>query len=285
MHTEIIDWYMRRPVAPLQNMVEYFWEENFTDGVPNRVLPKIGFTVIFNLGKPFHYYNTQNHTDYYIDGDIFLPRPFTYEDANRHMHAFGIKFNFSFIPLVRKIPQYLLINKISHAKDYLDQCFINKIHSAKNFEERVLLSEDYFLRITEKYQAQINSHKIISEVLNHLEKENFSEFSVNETANKNFLASKTLNRYFLKFIGCSPKRAYCILRTRTALKEYFFSGENFSLEKYGYNDHSHFDKEVFNITRLKLSDIRKSVRNSKKSRYDNATSGLVSPDRLTFSLE
>jgi len=73
-------------------------------------------------------------------------------------------------------------------------------------------------------------------------------------AEKMFVSSKTINRYFNRVVGLPPKNYFSILRARNALTAYVNHKQEFTPYDFGYYDMSHFYKEVVNFTGDKLTD-------------------------------
>jgi methylphosphotriester-DNA--protein-cysteine methyltransferase len=73
------------------------------------------------------------------------------------------------------------------------------------------------------------------------------QLNVSQLAEKHFVTSNSLNRYFHQVIGSSPKGYFSILRARTALTAYA-SRKDFDPCQFGYYDSSHFYKEAAKFT-------------------------------------
>jgi methylphosphotriester-DNA--protein-cysteine methyltransferase len=76
-----------------------------------------------------------------------------------------------------------------------------------------------------------------------------------ELAERLFLHSRSINRYFHRVIGLSPKKFLSIVRTRAALTRYLDSPEDFSPSEFGYYDKSHFYKAIPPFTGRSLSAL------------------------------
>lgn len=79
------------------------------------------------------------------------------------------------------------------------------------------------------------------------------QLNTSAVAERLFISSKTINRYFHRVVGSSPKTYFSILRARTALSA-FVSEKPFVPFDYGYFDMSHFYKDIAKFTGQKLSD-------------------------------
>ena len=71
-------------------------------------------------------------------------------------------------------------------------------------------------------------------------------------AEKMFVSSKTINRYFNRVVGISPKNYFSIMRARTALTAYVNQQSVFIPYDHGYYDMSHFYKDVVKFTGQRL---------------------------------
>ena len=67
-------------------------------------------------------------------------------------------------------------------------------------------------------------------------------------AERLFVTSKTINRYFHRVVGLPPKQYFSIVRARTALTAFVTNPGGFAPFEYGYYDMSHFNKEVLKFT-------------------------------------
>lgn len=74
------------------------------------------------------------------------------------------------------------------------------------------------------------------------------QYNVDEISARVFTTSKTINRYFSKVIGTTPKNYFSIVRSRTALTAYVTDRKRFDPSVFGYHDMSHFYKEVIKFT-------------------------------------
>ena len=78
------------------------------------------------------------------------------------------------------------------------------------------------------------------------------QLNTGEIAEKMFVTSKTINRYFHRVVGIPPKNYFSVLRARTALTHYVNHKADFAPYDFGYYDMSHFYKEVVRFTGKKL---------------------------------
>jgi AraC-like DNA-binding protein len=265
MVTEIINdtdywklYYVKKSEGFLMPFIECYWENIpsscVTDPLTDRSLPHIGFTLRFNLEKPYYLKNAAN--TFFIDQDIFFPRNHTWKEFYvKDPRVFGIKFKFSFLPYLAGIDHIHFAENPFPAKDYISPEFVETIHRAGCFEERVALCSSYFTSIYETHHKKIMRQKIVLDLLECLYSNEENSFIVSEIAQKSFLSSKTLNRYFQKNVGITAKQSFRLLRTRKALESYIHS-DKFNFFEWGYYDYSHFFREVQNITGLRLKELK-----------------------------
>jgi hypothetical protein len=258
MVTELIDTAvncLEKPCSPLGNFMEWFWETKFTDNkAPDRSLPNIGCSLVFNLGGSYSL--SSSIGSFKVNNDIVWPRNKTWIDYSRNEHVFGIKFGFSLLPFISKKPQYYFNDRLETLRSNIDPELCKRIHRTSCFQERIRICENYFQDIYEKNTKQINKHKVVIEMVEEWQAGNFLDFNISQLVKKNFTCSKTLERYFLNFLGVTPKQALCILRSRQSLKEYFTLKDKFDIYSYGYYDHSHFYREILNVTGIKIGDLK-----------------------------
>jgi methylphosphotriester-DNA--protein-cysteine methyltransferase len=127
---------------------------------------------------------------------------------------------------------------------------LQNIKQLNSFDDRVELMQNFFLK---NYRKKHDHYlKFVKDTIDAYATTGF-EFSNCELAEKMFTTSKTVNRYFNKVIGTSPKNYFSIMRARTALTGYVTGREQFVPFDYGYYDMSHFYKDVVKFTGQKLS--------------------------------
>lgn len=220
---------------------------NGTNGSEQLLLPHVGFCLIFNLGNKFRI--KYQHHNYTVKESILLPRKkasFFVDPFN----FFSIHFLFSFLPFTIYQSQSLF-NSPSEIE--ISKALNEDIINADSFEKRVLLSNNFFGHLFKDHYNEISKVKFIVDKLHQLTDKQFDFSSSEKPA---YVSSKTFFRHFLRYTGGSYKSSFRILRIRAALQSYFFEKTNFTPMLFGFYDHSHFYKEVQNITGFSLSKLR-----------------------------
>ena len=129
-----------------------------------------------------------------------------------------------------------LLSQIKNPITFAERCKLIQQHLLNSFKERQ--QQDYYLRFV---RDCIDNYGVPDLQLN-----------TGEIAEKMFVTSKTINRYFNKVVGISPKNYFSVVRARTALTHYVNHRKDFVPFDFGYYDMSHFYKDVVRFTGKKL---------------------------------
>jgi AraC-like DNA-binding protein len=167
---------------------------------------------------------------------------------------FEVKFKFGLIPFFSgcKNFQQFPIN----ASHLFCPLFIQEMENAGSFEERVNICNRYFTTLSEKYRSSTEKYRVIEKMVRQFHEHNDGNFRIMEGLKNNFVSSKSLQRYFLKNFGITPKAVFCILRMRKALESYFDESQSFRVYDFDYYDYSHFYKEIKKLIGLNLPQLK-----------------------------
>jgi len=133
---------------------------------------------------------------------------------------------------------------------------LQDIRKSNLFQERMNLMQNFFLVSYFKKNKNRDYYiKFVQSIMAVYESGNM-QFNNSEIAEKMFVTSKTINRYFLQTIGVAPKHYFSIMRARNALTAYVANMKLFNPSDYRYYDMSHFYKEVVKFTGQKLIEFR-----------------------------
>jgi AraC-like DNA-binding protein len=137
--------------------------------------------------------------------------------------------------------------------ELLPSKLILALKNADSFEKRCTMAEDYLLA---QATAKTPDHYrlIVGDIVEGY-RESGMHYNVSELAERYFLTSKTINRYFHRVIGTSPKDYFSILRARAALVCYADAEQAFDPTCFGYYDPSHFYREAARFTGFPLGSI------------------------------
>ena len=238
------------PTGQLAPFIDFFWETRFDrlwkqypKGFSDAQFSNIGYTYLINLGTPFVMQVSDKRFTMKTDG--FLPRYNPIECFHKPgNHLFGIKFRISPVIFKKKI-------EFSEYQDYIfplsylmDVQVLRRIKEAGDFEERISILSNYFLKLINDYEGAMNPVHLVSRILEDCFQRNQFSVSIEELAQANGISSRTLQRYFEMCTGISSKQALQIMRIRKATAHLANSPEDFDHRLYGYYDHSHFYKHL-----------------------------------------
>lgn len=250
-----------RPCEELANHIEFYSQSvlEHSAHLPKdefstvKMFPSWTPTLYINLGSP--YYIDLKQTRYQIKGDedVLILRD---EDVTRHKlptdNIFTVKFNPGGLEAILKINQVPVINKIINLKHILPWQLLQSIKQPITFEERVEIMESYLLQTYTTQGNQDYYIRIVNDCIGEYQAAGM-QINTSKVAEKLFITSKSINRYFKRVIGTSPKNYFSILRGRNALTGFINNSENFIPMDYGYYDLSHFHKDIVNFTGQRLT--------------------------------
>jgi len=217
-----------------------------------KMFPSYTPTFWINLGTP--YYLSVADKTHLIKAcdDILVLRDTSVEKFKQPTdHIFTVKFLPGGLEAVLGINQAMLIGRVINLKTVLPPALLKKIKLPLCFEERLELMQNFLLSC---YKGP-NSDHYLQFVTDCIENYDAAGMQINtsQMAEKMFVTSKTINRYFNKVVGISPKNYFSIMRTRVALTAYVNQKEIFTPYDFGYYDMSHFYKNVVKFTGQKLA--------------------------------
>ena len=250
------------PCEELKNYIEFFSEssaeqtalhvsdETFSVKMFESWTP----TIWFNLGTPYHLAVKNRLYPVKTSEDILLLRNTI---VTRHVlrtdHIFTVKFFPGGIEAVLGFNQANLRNRIININALLPKTIIDTIKKAACFEDRMILLQNYFMSGLQLRRQKDHYVKIVQDLIASYRSGNFL-LNTSQSAEKMFITSKTINRYFNNVVGLGPKKYFSVLRARTALTEYNACKSSFIPTQFGYYDMSHFYKAIKKFTGKGLSD-------------------------------
>ena len=243
-------YHRKKAKKSLSQFIDFFWETDFDElyeqypqGFSDALFPNVGYTYLINLGTPFVMQLEEECFEMKSDG--FLPR-----HKNMICHhskgnkIFGIKFKVSPVIFEKKV-------NFSEYKEYIfplayliDRKIVEKIKSAKSFEERMHIVSDYYDGIVEKFSGSLKPVEIVTRVLKDCADKNEFDISIEELSEQYNISSRTLQRYFEAATSINSKQVLQIMRIRKAIEDLTTSPQNFHFSTYGYYDYSHFYKHL-----------------------------------------
>jgi AraC-like DNA-binding protein len=216
-----------------------------------KMFPSYTPTFWINLGTPY-YLSVADKTHLIKAGDdILVLRDTSVEKFKQPTdHIFTVKFLPGGLEAVLGINQAKLIGQVINLNTILPHTLLKKIKQPLCFEERMALMQNFLLSC---YKGP-HTDRYLQFVTDCIENYDAAGMKINtsQMAEKMFVTSKTINRYFNKVVGISPKNYFSIMRTRVALTAYVNQKEIFTPYDFGYYDMSHFYKDVVKFTGQKL---------------------------------
>lgn len=257
-------YHFSQPCEELSDYIEFFAESvpqnyaAFTKGHDFTVemFPSWTPTMYINLGSPYQLSLGQTKYNIRANDDVLILRD---TSAIRHNlpadYIFTIKFRPGGLEAVLGISQLPFADKLTDLRKILPADLLEKVKTPLSFDERKGLLESFFIK---QFSGKKPDHylKFIADTIVQYDK-NSMQLNINQLAEKQFTTSKTINRYFHRVVGTSPKNYFFLFRSRMALTAYMAQKHSFDPQVYGYYDWSHFYKDVVKFTGQKLTEISK----------------------------
>jgi AraC-like DNA-binding protein len=251
------------PCEALRDYIEFFSESSpgrTSDLARGReftveMFPSWTPTFWINLGAPYRLITAAGVRDVAPDSDVLVLRDTLTTRHNLPVdHLFTVKFYPGGLEAVLGISQTKFSGKIASLTGVLPDALLAQVKSAGSFGSRMALLEDFLLSRLKGRRAGDHYVKLVRDSIGYFEHAGLRP-NTGEIAERMFVHSKTINRYFHSVVGLAPKKYFGIVRARTALSAYVASRKTFEATAFGYYDPSHFRKEVASFTGRKLSEF------------------------------
>lgn len=188
------------------------------------------------------------------DQDILILRNGTVMRHNRpEDRIFTVKFYPGGLEAVLGMNQAKMVDQVILLDRILPLRLLGKIKSALSFEARVHMMEA-FLRAAMQGKVADHYSNLVREAIGEYTATGM-QLNTSEMAERLFVTSKSITRYFNRVVGVPPKRYFSVLRARTALTAMVADRTDFKPWDYGYYDPAHFYKDVFKFTGRKISQV------------------------------
>lgn len=248
--------------APLEPYVEFFSETSvnltrtFIGDEPFTVEMFASWTptIWINLGSPYQLDTSFGKFRIQPDQDIVTLRdtPVTRNNCSAD-HIFTVKFFPGGLEAVTGFNQYFLKGRILNAVDIFPYELLASIKKQSNFKARQALVEAYLLSCLAGRKQPVDHYlRIVTDSI-ALYEEGTMCYNTSQLAEKMFVSSKSINRYFTRVVGTAPKRYFSMLRARKAVTAFISGRKVFDPSQFGYYDLSHFHREAFQFTGRRLS--------------------------------
>jgi AraC-like DNA-binding protein len=261
------------PCVELANFIEFFSESSFeetarhtgNDRFSVKMFPSWTPTFWINLGTPYQLVIGKDCYTIRPEDDILLLRDSIVERHNLPSdYLFSVKFFPGGLEAIFGISQTKFINKVVPLTAILPPSLLQRIKSPASFQHRMTLLQDFLLARYARQKQRDHYLHLVKDSIDLYEAGNM-QYNTSQIAEKMFVTSKTINRYFNNVVGLSPKKYFSILRARTALTAYVAAkeassllghsnasppgnGDAFEPVDYGYCDMSHFYRATAQFT-------------------------------------
>jgi methylphosphotriester-DNA--protein-cysteine methyltransferase len=244
------------PSEELQPYIEFFSEssrERTESLAANKkfnveMFPSWTPTFWINLGAAYRLTTGQGTYVVPPHSDIVVIRDSTMTRYNAPAdHLFSVKFFPGGLEAVLGISQTKFIGRIAALSQLLPAGLIGQIKTAGSFEQRKTLLEDFFRTSLSRRPAKDHYTQLVRDSVGFYENAGMYP-NTTQLADRHFVHSRTINRYFHQVIGLAPKKYFTIVRARAALASFISNRATFNPEDFGYYDRSHFYKGIRQFT-------------------------------------
>ena len=238
---------IKYPCFELKDIVEYYFEiktpDNSISPFSIIALPNANIIASIYLSKKSQLFKIhREHGISDISGDKIAG---SLTEAVTIIHAPGThEFSIKFKPgvlhscLSENIPT--LVDSHLPLQKYLKQEIIDELKFIDSFDERINFVENWLLTNLKIVSSDFKL-KAVTKAIYYIA--NSRDYKSNTVSKQIGLSCSTLNRYFKKVLGISPKQCFKALRFKAALRNYRATGSIDLYDELGYTDFSHFVKE------------------------------------------
>ena len=217
-----------------------------------KMFPSWTPTFYINLGEP--YFISVGNKQHLIGAnqDVLILRDSIVERYNTPSdNIFTVKFYPGGLEAILGISQLKCMGQVIDLKTILPPKLLQQIKQPLSFTERCELMQRFLSSAFKNTRCNDHYLRFVSDCIDHYHA-NDMQINTGEMAERMFTTSKTINRYFNRVVGISPKNYFSIMRARTALTCYVNQKATFTPYDFGYYDMSHFYKEVVKFTGKRL---------------------------------
>lgn len=219
-----------------------------------KMFPSWTPTFYINLGAPYLINVGQQQRRVNAKEDILILRDSIVERFNTPLdNIFTVKFYPGGLEAVLGISQLKCARRIVDLGAILPAELLDDMKKPITFYERCELMQNYLLNALVARRQKDHYLCFVRDCIDNYGLPGV-RLNTGEIAEKMFVTSKTINRYFNRVVGISPKNYFSIVRARTALTCYVNHKIDFTPYDFGYYDMSHFYKEVVRFTGKKLTE-------------------------------
>lgn len=234
--------------SSIESTQKYIGNANFSV----KMFPSWTPTFYINLGTPYLITVGQQQHRINAKQDILILRDSIVERYNTPSdNIFTVKFHPGGMEAVLGISQLKCVYRMVDLGAILHNKLLDRIKKPITFAERCELMQNYLLDQFRKSQQKDHYLRFVRDCIDNYGSLDM-QLNTGEMAEKMFVTSKTINRYFNRVVGISPKNYFSVIRARTALTHYVNHKADFTPFDFGYYDMSHFYKEVIRFTGKKL---------------------------------
>ncbi|HEY4197018.1 MAG TPA: helix-turn-helix domain-containing protein [Mucilaginibacter sp.] len=236
--------------SSVESTQKYIVNSNFSV----KMFPSWTPTFYINLGAPYLIAVGQQQHCINAKQDILILRDSIVERFNTPSdNIFTVKFYPGGLEAVLGLSQLKCVGRMVDLGTILPVKLLSQIKKPITFIERCELMQSYLLNsFKERRRKDYYLHFVRDCIDNYAVPS--MQLNTSEIAEKMFVSSKTINRYFNRVVGISPKNYFSVARARTALTGYVNHRADFNPYDCGYYDMSHFYKEVVRFTGKKLME-------------------------------
>ncbi|HEY1054760.1 DUF6597 domain-containing transcriptional factor [Emticicia fontis] len=251
-----------QPEGYLANFVEFFWQSEFDDSgddfIYSHALPNYSGLLSFNLSRSSwqSVELAKQKTHIFHQSKVFGPLPYSCLcQYPKGLKQVGIKLKPGALSLLVGIPAEELQGlKVDISHFFNTDLVEEQLSTVNSFIEKVKYMEafllTYFPVSSIDYRYQLVQKALAS----------FDDFlpygnAIQQISAHLCTTPKSLNRYFLQWVGVSPKWCLRVHRFTKMLTFYQQSSPHIPYELYGYNDHSHVYKDAITLTGRSISHL------------------------------
>ena len=238
-----VDFFAQSASVPLESLPPLVSGKMFASWTPTCYI-NLGSSYLIDLADCQH--QVQHGQDVLLLRNTTVVRHKSTGDS-----VFTLKFYPGGLEAVLGFSQVPLVGRLVSLAQVLPATLLAELRQPLSFAERVGRLQQYLLHVYRRAPRRDHYVTLVHDAIGEYHASGLV-LSTSAVAERVFLTSKTINRYFHRVVGTSPTQYFSLLRARTALTAFVARPATFAATDYGYYDSSHFAKAVRRFTGQRL---------------------------------
>jgi AraC-like DNA-binding protein len=239
------------PEKELRSFVDFIHISNFSDNYRHEVFTEncfssFGINVLFPLNRDFRL--IVKGKVYRISDPVCVPRNglvITLQHPSTKVLGFRCTLN---LLMSGNLKEELRHGHPVHLNQFIHKDLLTRIKETESLQDKIAEVQKMFMMILDDYKKANYTAKFVAEGIDCINEHFEDKLTIRQLSNELILSSRSLARYFTQYTLLPPKKVFKVMRFRRSIKDYLTCRHDFTFDKYGYHDISHFYNEIREFT-------------------------------------